>query len=297
MPTVLVTGASGFIGRNTIAPLQARGYEVHSVSSRPAFGAQSSRHHVCDLLDPNDVDELMAEVRPSHLLHLAWYTAPGAYWTSEENLRWVEASLVLARAFREYGGRRLVGAGSCAEYSWATGYLSETRTPLIPSTLYGTSKHALHRILEVWGNSAGIDVAWGRIFFVYGPHEAPERLVASVTRAALARRSVKCTSGAQIRDFQHVSDTAGALVALLDSAVTGPVNIASGRPVAVREVIAVIADKLDAYDLIEFGALPMPASEPARLEASVQRLRDEVGWRDRYDLASGLDDTIGWWRQ
>lgn len=296
MKTALVTGATGFVGLHTIDALRRRDFEIHTVSSRPAHRA-GVRHHVCDLHDPVRTERLLDEVRPTHLLHLAWFAQPKLYWTSEENLRWIEVSLRLARAFQRIGGTRLVAAGSCAEYEWTGQRCNEMTSRLAPATVYGASKHAVQLVLSTWAAQVGLSFAWGRLFFLYGPHEQPARLVPSVIRAALDRAPIRCTAGTQVRDFQHVSDAASALVALLDSDVTGPVNIASGRAVPVKDVVYAIADQLAARSLVELGALPLATSEPDRLEADVTRLRDEVGWRDRFDLETGLSDTITWWRR
>jgi nucleoside-diphosphate-sugar epimerase len=254
------------------------------------------QHHACDLLDPAASARLLAKTRPTHLLHLAWFATPGRFWTSVENVRWVEASLGLARAFHEVGGQRFVGAGSCAEYDWTSGTCDERTTRLAPATLYGASKHAVQTVLDKWGVQSGLSVGWGRLFFLYGPHEHPDRLVSSVIRALLAKREAACTLGTQVRDFQHVEDCAGALAALVDSDVRGGVNIASGRAVTIAEVVRAVADQLGASDLVRLGARATSADDPPSITADVQRLRTEVGWTDQLDLTRGLAQTIEWWR-
>ena len=113
---VLLTGASGFIGRHCVSSLQERGYEVHAVHYRhQSPGDPRVVWHNADLLDPAALSCLFSGVSPTHLLHLAWYAAPGDYITSSENLRWVDASMEMLRRFREEGGRRVVVAGSCFE--------------------------------------------------------------------------------------------------------------------------------------------------------------------------------------
>jgi nucleoside-diphosphate-sugar epimerase len=93
-----------------------------------------------------------------------------------------------------------------------------------------------------------------------------------------------------------VKDVAAAFVSLLASDVTGAVNIASGRPVSLEEVIDKVAVKLGRRHLIRLGAVPAPADEPPSLTAEVGRLRDEVGWSARYSLDQGVEETIEWWR-
>lgn len=238
----------------------------------------------------------MALVRPSHLLHLAWYVKHGKYQTAPDNLRWVQTSLELVQAFVEAGGSRMVTAGSCIEYDWRYGWCVERLTPLESPTLYGTSKHALNIALSAYAAQTGLSAAWGRVFFLYGPHEVPTRLVASIVRALLLQQPAPMSHGDQRRDFLYVVDVGDAFAALLDSAVTGPVNIASGVPVALREVAYTIADMLDARNLIQLGALPTPPDDPPLVAGDTRRLRDEVGWQPRYALAEGIAASIAWWR-
>ena len=298
MRRALVTGARGFIGRQTLPLLSERGFEVHAVTSGPVPEPEGTeRWERADLLDPRAVDQLIARVRPTHLLHLAWFAKPGEYATSPLNMDWLGASLHLVQRFAESGGKRVVGAGTCFEYDWSHGFCREFGTPAAPSTLYGACKHGLYATLDAFCRESGLSAAWGRIFFLYGPHEAPRRLVSSVVQALLRGEEAPCSPGTQIRDFLHVRDVAGAFVHLLDSQVAGPVNIASGDPVAVKEVIASIAEVIGRPELVRLGALPSREGEPHLLVADVTRLTDEVGFRPRFDLRNGIAETVRWWRK
>jgi nucleoside-diphosphate-sugar epimerase len=218
-------------------------------------------------------------------------------WSALENVQWVEASLRLLRAFGEAGGRRALIVGSCAEYAWGGEEdLDECDSPLRPEGLYGVSKDALRRVASAYASEASIELAWGRLFFLYGPHEQTGRLVPAVIRALLAGERVATTAGAQVRDFMHVDDAAAALAALLDSRATGPFNIASGRAVSIAEVLDLIGELTGGGGLIDRGARPLPPEEPARIVARVQRLTREVGFEPRIPLADGLASTVEWWR-
>jgi nucleoside-diphosphate-sugar epimerase len=247
-------------------------------------------------MNPALSDGLFERVQPSHLLHFAWYAAPGKYWSSPENMRWVQASLGLLQSFHSHGGSRVVMAGTCAEYDWNYGYCSEALTPLAPVTLYGTSKHALQLLLRAYADQSGLSAAWGRIFFLYGPREHPSRLVASVIQSLLRRETADTSHGSQIRDFLHVQDVAGAFVSLLSGAVKGAVNIASGEPVRLKDIILRIADQLNGRELVRLGAFPASPTEPPLLVANTRRLNDEVGFKPVFDLDSGLAQTIEWWK-
>ena len=294
---VLVTGASGFIGRPAVVALQKCGYETHVVSRNVAQSPIGTIQHQANLLDFDEQRQLIERVRPTHLVHLAWSVEPGRFWTDFANLDWVAASLSLVRAFAEGGGQRAVFAGTCAEYDWSFENLIEHETPLRPKTLYGAAKLGLWTIIEALGRQTGVSVAWGRLFFVFGPGEASNRLVSDICSSLLTNRPVACTEGRQQRDFLHVADAASALVALLSSEKQGPVNIARGQTFAVRDIVLTLARQIGRPDLIQLGARPSPVDEPMRLAAAAKILTNEVGFLPCFDMERGLADTLAWWRQ
>jgi nucleoside-diphosphate-sugar epimerase len=284
---VLITGASGFIGRQTLEPLRQRGFEVVTVG----------RGQGVDLLAPGAAAAAVADARPTHLLHLAWYAEHGRFWTAPENLAWVGASLDLLRAFAEAGGERAVMAGTCAEYEWGRDErCREGRTPLRPATLYGAAKHGLHEVVRAYAGEVGVSLAWGRVFFCFGPHEPPGRLVPSVARALLAGREAPVTHGTQMRDFLAVEELGDAFAALLDSAVTGPVNVASGHAISLRTLVEQVAQATGRPELVRFGAVEQRPGEPSELVADVARLTREVGWQPRESLGAGVERAVAWWR-
>ncbi|MDP1812028.1 MAG: NAD(P)-dependent oxidoreductase [Sediminibacterium sp.] len=297
MRKVLLTGPTGFIGRNSIDILLSRGFEVHAISREvPNKQQEGLFWYQADLLDIGTVSKLVSEIQPTHMLHFAWYAVPKEYWTSPENIRWVQASLELIHSFIQYGGKRIVMAGSCAEYDWNYGYCSEEFTPLKPSTLYGTCKHSLQEMLKMYTDQLHISSAWGRIFFLYGPYEHPSRLVSHVISSLLKNKQAVCSAGTQIRDFMYVEDVASSFVSLLDSTVEGPVNICSGQPTSIKEVVTQIGNKIGRGELIKFGT-ELIITEPPLLIGDNRRLMNEVKWTQQTDLSKGIDMSIDWWEK
>jgi nucleoside-diphosphate-sugar epimerase len=294
MKKVLVTGASGFIGRNCLPLLKGRGYEVHAVSRRkPAsLPLNDIVWHEADLLAPDCPAKLITQVKPDCLLHLAWYTSPGKFWDAPENTEWVLASQELLSAFARTEGERALLAGTCAEYDWSAGECRENSTPLRPTTRYGSAKRDLHRMLETW---TGLSSAWAHIFYAYGPWEDPSRLVAYVVRSLLQGQPAVCSNSDHERDFLYVADVASALVALLSSTVQGAVNIGSGRRVRIGDLLNKIGYYLERPDLLRFDRSRFAEGPPA-FWANIERLTKEVGWNPQYDLSRGLEQTIEWWR-
>ena len=186
MKKVILTGASGYIGQFAINPLIDKGYAVHGVTSGPAppNSSENLHWHQTDLLDKGAADSLIAEIRPTHFLHFAWYVEHGKFWNAAENTEWLKASLHLAERFGENGGQRFVFAGTCAEYDWAARPpFSEYETPLSPHTAYGKAKRAFGIELEKLAAKLDFSFASGRIFFPFGMGEPPNRLIPSVIRA------------------------------------------------------------------------------------------------------------------
>ena len=166
----------------------------------------------------------MKQVRPTHLLHLAWCASPGNFWGTLENLRWLKTTVALFEAFAEQGGKRAVGVGTCAEYAWNSDGqpLSETCSPTVPSTLYGRAKLTACHFLSTL-NAAGLfSSAWARLFFLYGPGGHCNRMPGAIIASLLNGQPALCSSGVQLRDYLYITDAAAALVALLNSGVEGP---------------------------------------------------------------------------
>jgi nucleoside-diphosphate-sugar epimerase len=292
MRRALVTGAGGFIGSRTLAALVARGFDVHAIGRVARPPADRVTWHAVDLMDADAVHAAVAAIGATHLLHAAWYTEHGRFWASTENLRWEGASRLLGRAFLAAGGRRIVGVGTCAEYGPSDVPCDERATPLVPSTLYGMRKAATHAALAGMAAEHGATLAWARIFHLYGPGEPPARLVPSVIDALLAGRPAETSHGEQVRDFLHVDDVAEALVALTDTTVDGAVNIGSGIPVRLRDVVTEIARQIGRPYLVRLGARPAAPNDPAVLVPRTERLAREVGWFPRITLEAGLAATI-----
>ncbi|MCG3149458.1 MAG: GDP-L-fucose synthase [Verrucomicrobiae bacterium] len=207
-------------------------------------------------------------------IHLAWYVEPGQYLESPLNDQCRDDSLTLIKSTP---CRRWVVAGTCFEQ--------------FPTSRYARCKDELRRGLE----QLDIELAWTRIFYLYGPREHPRRFVPSVINALLDGRPARLTAGDEVRDFLHVRDVAEALCAVALSNLTGIINIGSGQPVTVRELASEIAGIIGRPELLQFGAYQTTVSDPPVVVADVTRLRSV--WQPQITLRAGLQQTVAWWRQ
>lgn len=293
---ILITGATGFLGRACLKALAGKGTLIAPCRAAPPAGLEHVEWVRADLRNPSDIQSLCAAHRPTHLLALAWEMGPG-YQQSAENYRWIQHSIDLLFAFAKHGGQRVTFCGSCMEYDWSGDTaLIEDVTPLRPDSDYGAAKASLYQAFAPLLARLGISGAWARPYFIYGPHENPRRLAADVIVSLLEGRDALCGAGTQKRDFLHVGDVADAMVHCLFSAHEGALNIGSGHAIAMAELITEIGRQIGRPELIKLGARPPRPGDPERVEAEITRLQSSLGWTPGFDLESGVADTIAWWR-
>ncbi|MDQ0392175.1 NAD-dependent epimerase/dehydratase family protein [Labrys monachus] len=292
-----MTGGTGFVGRWVVQALRRYGAEV-VLCTRGASGEASPGVILADLLDPDAADEVVSRAKPDIILHAAWCVEHGQFWQTPANLDWAAATLRLARAAGRHGVRRFVGIGTCFEYDWPEeGDCIEGRTPIRPTTLYAVTKDATRRILAEYAALQAFEFAWGRLFYLFGPWEHPDRLAASVAIRLARREPAPLSSGSAVRDFIDIRDAGDALAALALSPVQGAVNIASGRGLAIADIAGMLQRAAGQDARLLIGALPDRPNEPPRIVADISRLRDEVGYTPGASTEERLTETYHWWRE
>ncbi len=293
MTKVLVTGASGFIGQRCVQHLLNRDFNVIA-ASRTALDFRDARVETVqvDLLDSAMTRLALEKLRPTRMIHAAWQPVHGDVMASPRNWDWLKASIDLIEAFREAGGERVAVVGSCAEYDWRYGICRPDTTPLVAGSIYGAAKNALRNSLDVFSKSSGLSFVWPRPFFIYGPGENPTRLVAHVVRSLLEGRPAEISHGRQVRDYLHIGDVASGIVASLLSDHEGPVDLASGEPISLRELVLEVARQTGREDLVRIGARQSPPDEAPVVLGDPGPAEAAIGWRRELTLGAGIADTI-----
>jgi nucleoside-diphosphate-sugar epimerase len=281
----LVTGAGGFVGSHLVRELSEHRFEV--------VGARRSR---ADVADPKAMRRLVADVRPTHVFHLAGIRdAP-----LDELLRvnvYGTANLLDAVA-DEAPTARTVVAGSAAEYGETTREPVDEDHPLCPVTDYGVAKAAQGLAAAAAGTRRGIHVTRVRLFNLVGPGEP-----ASFVTSAIAGRIAAIQAGTAdpplrtgdlttTRDFVDVRDAAAALrLAAVHGEAGAVYNVCSGRATRIGELVEQLLGL--AHLEVAVDSVPEPSATNVRGHAgSYERLRAATGWEPRHSLRDSLAEVL-----
>ena len=285
---VLLTGASGFIGRHLAKKLSHNGTDYLTIGRHPTDNHKNVRF---DLLSSEDLLPILKKIKPTHLIHLAWYAEHGKYWESPLNIDWLMATTRLIEAFCQSGGKHALVAGTCAEYDWRYGFCVEDLTPLNPGTLYGTAKNTTHSLSSYICSNYGVGLSWARIFFPYGAGESRKRLIPSLFDVFCTEKKPFGVNKHVYRDLLHVSDVAEAINLCSTKETEGAVNICSGQPLRLESIVSTVASLCNRTP---DGVLSLESNrvgEPLLLVGDKQKLKN-LGWEQKVSFENGIQDYL-----
>ena len=278
---VLVTGATGFVGRHLVAALLARGCAVRAVARKTDTAASMPWI--------NDVEFVAADIHASDLdiaaltdgidvlAHLAWPGLPNyrALFHFEHNLM---ADYRFIKGAVEAGVAQVLVTGTCFEYGMQSGPLSEQVEPQ-PSNPYGLAKHTLHLFLQNLQQEHPFTLQWARLFYLHGAGQNPNSLLAALDRAIDAGDATfNMSAGEQLRDFLAIETATEYLAAILHKRdFDGTINCASGQPVSVRALVEQRVRERGATIGLNLGHYPYPTHEPLAFWAVTERLQQLLG--------------------
>lgn len=276
---VAVTGATGFIGRHVLAELERRSVETIALvrpSTAKPLGYSRSRVVLFDLQNtPPTAFELMG--RPDVLIHLAWSGLPN-YKSLHHFEQELPAQYRFLKGLVESGLQTLVVAGTCFEYGMQSGALSED-IPTHPNNPYGFAKDALRCQLEYLKTVHPFQLAWARLFYLYGEGQAESSLLPQLRQAAERGDAVfNMSGGEQLRDYLPVTEVARSLVSLaLAKKDMGAVNVCSGTPISVRKLVEDLIKENGWLITLNLGHYPYPDYEPMAFWGDSRKLSTFIG--------------------
>ncbi len=263
---VLVTGATGFIGRYLVSQLLERKHEVIALARDGSKARQLPwfdrvRFVACDVHAP--IDHPLKQLgQPAAVAHLAWPGLPNydALFHYENTL---PADYRFLKSLVEGGVGQLLVTGTCFEYGMQSGALAEERATA-PGNPYALAKDTLRKQLQALRRKHPFVLQWARLFYMYGEGQSPNSLLAQLDRAIEhGETAFNMSGGEQLRDYLPVQEVAARLAALLEHpSHDGIVNICKGEPISVRRLVERHLAERGAEMRLNLGYHPYSHNEP-----------------------------------
>ncbi len=278
---VLVTGATGFVGRHLVTALLARGCAVRAVARNAETAANlpwiDAVEFVAADIHAPDLDIVALTSGVDALAHLAWPGLPNyqALFHFEHNLM---ADYRFIKGAVEAGVSQVLVTGTCFEYGLQSGPLSE-RTPPQPGNPYGLAKNTLRLFLENLQRVQPFNLQWARLFYLHGEGQNPNSLLAALDRAIdNGDDSFDMSAGEQLRDYLAIETAAGYLATILHQRdFIGVINCSSGQPISVRALVEERVRQRRAAIRLNLGHYPYPTHEPMAFWGVADRLQQLLG--------------------
>lgn len=278
---ILVTGATGFIGRHVVSWLVDNGYEIIATGTSIEKARKFAWFEKVEFIpcDYFSIDTNYYELfgKPDILIHIAWKGLPNymARFHMEENLP-VEMKFI--RSFAESKHTKIVVIGTCYEYGVVNGCISEN-CPTNPNTLYSLAKDSLRRYIEFLTAEKNIPWNWIRLFFLYGDGQNPKSLLPQLeTAIARGDREFPMSMGEQLRDYLPVKKVAEYICRIaVQSDYSGIVNCCSGEMISVRRLVEEKIAELNSSIQLKTGVYPYPIYEGMAFCGDVNLLCKIIG--------------------
>lgn len=313
---LLVTGGAGYIGSVTSELLLDAGHSVVIFDNlgrghRRAVDPRAELF-IGDLNNRSDIRKAMREAAPDAVLHFAAYALVGESMEKPEMYfdNNVIGGIHLVEAMQECGVRKIIFSSTCATYGQPDVMPMTEDLPQCPQNPYGESKLMFEKVLMWHRQLKGLQPVFLRYFNACGAtgkygedHEPETHLIPLVLDVPLGKREkalifgddYDTPDGSCIRDYIHIVDLAHAHILALKDGIAGAYNLGNGEGYSVKEVIAT-ARQVTGHP-IPAEVAPRRPGDPARLIASAEKARRELGWEPRY---AGLHTIIehAWnWRR
>jgi len=283
---VLITGATGLIGKEALAFLKNEGFEIYATTMGNTSD-KSVNWLLCNLFDDNALTKLFTEIKPDYLLNFAWITG-GDYLTNEKNLLFRDAGFKMLKLFRENGGKRAVYAGTCFEYEITPEIITE-KTKINPKTLYAQCKNELNQMCSTYAKENGLSFEWGRIFYVFGHNENPTRITAQILNCMRKNKVFELGAPNNLLDYMYTKDIADAFVHLLKSDYEGCVNICTGKGILLKDYALLIQKLCEKENLVKYDE---NVKSTLTCVGDNKILSQKIGFTPKYTIESAFKEIL-----
>lgn len=306
MKRVLITGATGFVGSNLAHRLIKDGHDVHllvrdgSTSFRLPYLQSGAHTHNVDLCQSESVEQVVAQVKPQWIFHLAVH---GAYSWQTDALSMVQANVVgtanLVEACLKVGFEGFVNTGSSSEYGLKSHAPEETEV-CVPNSYYSVTKVAATQYCQYVARSRGAHIPTLRLYSVYGPWEEPNRFVPTLVVHALAQELPPLVAPETARDFIYIDDVVEAYLkaVAVTTGEAGPIyNVGTGEQVTIRQAVESARQVFQVDFEPLWGSMANHHWDTTVWVSDNRKVRSALGWRPTCSFADGLRRTAAWLQQ
>ena len=311
---VLITGAAGFVGKHLIKYLQSIGQDNISVLVLKQEEVDSVNEykvdvHIADILDMDSLKNVISDVNPDQIYHLAAQSSVGLSWshpalTADVNIKGTINLLEAARYIAISPRILLVGSGDEYGNPVIQDMLLSENAKLAPTNVYAVTKACQNMLGSVYAHAYNMDIVMTRAFNHIGPGQSPVFVVSDFCKQAVeiakgkAEPVIKVGNIAARRDFTDVRDVVRAYALLMQKGITGETyNISSNKSVSINEILDIIISQFTMNISIEVEMGRYRPTDAAVLEADSTKLRDLTGWENLISLEQSIKDTIGYWEE
>jgi nucleoside-diphosphate-sugar epimerase len=258
--TVIVSGATGFIGGHIVEQLQKMSYKVIAPVRNIDLAKQKPFLKNVELVHIYHLQEIEKISQGDCFIHCAWGEIDDVYSSNHLKVYLPEHYSLLKRLIQEEKYKKIIVLGSCFEYGKQYGPMkasAETK----PNTPYAKAKDQLHRELRALNKVGDVELIWARIFYTYGPRQPSKTIIAQFDKALECKKDVfNMSFGEQLLDYLPVEKVAENIVNLL-TAKNGVYNICSGAPKSVRRILEERMISKNQFIKLNLGHFPYRADD------------------------------------
>lgn len=285
---ILLTGASGFIGKALLPALLEEGHRV-TILSRVTGAALGVDEEIVAPTQqwPDAISGRSFDI----CIHLAWIATPGVYASSTENEILAETTIRLAESLFISGLPHFLNLGTCIEYApGQTTPCIPGETPLAPETLYGRAKDQARRGIEDSAVRHNAGYTWARLFYPYGAGEHPNRIPSTFLQKLSQGEAIELATPRSMKDFIAIRDVVSALLRIVENGIPlGDINIGSGQGTSIADLAALCARVIGASpDLITTAQIRN--ADPYAFHLADISALNRLDWKPRVDLREGLSE-------
>ena len=287
MKKILVTGITGSIGQYIVEPLKELGFDIYGIGTRN-ISPKDFNYINLNINDHEKLKNVFYDIKPEYLIHLAWDLSKG-YFHSNANFDMLTSSINILKYFKDNNGKKAIYIGTYVEYSFDN-IPAKEYDRLNPTTIYAKCKNYLREIAELYCKSNNIDFCWSRVFNTYGENDNNTRLFPYIVNSLKNDEKVSINYSQLEKDYIYAGDIAKILSLIINSNISGIINICSGKGLKLKDLAMMIAEKLGKVNLLELKELS--TNEPLKTIGDNSRIVNELKFTNYTDINKIIDKLI-----